>query len=60
MFVLTMIPLFEAKNYEDFAKHIGFKHIKVTTLWPQANGLVESFVQNFGKVIKTASQDEKF
>jgi hypothetical protein len=55
-----MIPLFEAKNYEDFAKHIGFKHIKVTTLWPQANGLVESFVKNLGKVIKTATQDEKF
>jgi hypothetical protein len=36
---------------------MGFIHIKVTPLWPQANGLVESFMKNLGKVIKTALID---
>ena len=37
---------------------MGFKHKKVTPLWPQANGLVESFMKNLGKIIKTAQIDK--
>jgi hypothetical protein len=36
---------------------MGYIHINVTPLWPQANGLVESFMKNLGKVIKTALID---
>ena len=51
-------PAFRSKEFEDFSKHMGFIHIKVTPLWPQANGLVESFMKNLGKVIKTAFIDK--
>jgi hypothetical protein len=50
-------PAFRSKEFADFAQHMGFIHIKVTPLWPQANGLVESFMKNLGKVIKTALID---
>ena len=41
-------PAFRSKEFADFAQHMGFIHIKVTPLWPQANGLVESFMKNLG------------
>jgi hypothetical protein len=36
---------------------MGYIHIKVTPLWPQANGFVESFMKNLGKLINTALID---
>jgi transposase InsO family protein len=50
-------PAFRSKEFTDIAQQLGFKHIKVTPLWPQANGLAESFMKNLGKVIKTAFID---
>jgi len=47
-------PPFNSKEFESFAKHLGFNHHRVTPLWPQANGEAERFMQNLGKSIKTA------
>jgi hypothetical protein len=41
-------PAFRSKELADFAQHMGFIHIKVTPLWPQTNGLVESSMKNLG------------
>ena len=36
---------------------MGFIHRKVTPYWPRANGEVESFMKNLGKVLRTAKLD---
>ncbi len=36
---------------------MGFNHRSITPEWPQANGMAESFMKNFGKVIQTAKID---
>ena len=35
--------------------NLGFKHRKVTPLWPEANGEVERFIKTFGKVLRTTT-----
>lgn len=50
-------PPFQSKEFADFAKRMGFVHRKVTPLWPRANGVVESFMKNLGKVLRTAVID---
>lgn len=47
-------PPFQGELFAKFASEIGFKHRKVTPLWPQANGEVERFMRNIGKVASTA------
>ena len=39
----------------EFAEYLGFKHRKVTSLWPEANGEVERFMKTFGKVLRTTT-----
>ena len=38
---------------------LGFKHRKVTPLWPRANGEVERFVKTLKKCVKAAKSDGK-
>ena len=47
-------PPFQSSAFARFAKMKGFKHQKVTPLWPEANGEAENFMKNLGKVAKTA------
>ena len=53
-------PPFNGHEFAQFANYMGFKHRKVTPLWPEANGEVERFMRTFGKVLRTTkhwSQD---
>ena len=43
----------------DFAGHLGFRHRKITPLWPQANGEVERFMDNMMKAIRTAKIENR-
>ncbi len=45
---------FQGKEFAEFSKEKGFFHRRVTPLWPEANGQVENFMKNIGKVAKTA------
>ena len=45
---------FQGKEFAEFSKEKGFFHRGVTPLWPEANGQVENFMKNIGKVAKTA------
>ena len=44
---------FMSLRFGQFADQWGFKHRKVTPLWPRANGGAESVMPKLGKVIKT-------
>ncbi len=52
-------PPFNSYLFADFAKKWGFKHRKVTPLWPRANGEVERFMKNMGKALQTAKVENK-
>lgn len=45
---------FQSYEFAAFARKWGFKHRRVTPLWPRANGEVESFMKQLGKVIRIA------
>ena len=47
-------PPFQSKEFNDFMKMKGIIHHKVTPLWPQANGLMESFMKPLIKAVRTA------
>jgi len=44
---------FMSDRFGEFADQWGFKHRKVTPLWPRANGSAESVMPKLGKVLKT-------
>ena len=48
-------PPFNGNEFSQFADYLGFKHRKVTPLWPEANGEVERFMRTFGKVLRTST-----
>jgi transposase InsO family protein len=51
-------PPFNSKEFDDFAKYLGFKHRLITPEWPQANGIVESFMKNLVRIVRTAVIDK--
>ena len=48
-------PPFNGHEFAQFADYLGFKHRRVTPLWPEANGEVERFMKTFGKELRTTS-----
>ena len=44
-------PPFNGEEFAKFAQTLGFKHRKVTSLWPKANGEVQRFVKILKKYI---------
>ena len=48
-------PPFNGHEFAQFADYLGFKHRRVTPLWPEANGEVECFMKTFGMVLRTTS-----
>ena len=46
-------PPFNGHEFAQFADYLGFKHRRVTPLWPEANGEVECFMKTFGMVLRT-------
>ena len=51
-------PPFNGRVFKEYALNQGFKHRRVTPLWPRANGLVERFMRNVGKVLRNTTVDE--
>lgn len=47
-------PPFNSNQFAEFANYLGFKHRKITPLWPQANATAERFMRTVGKVIRIA------
>jgi transposase InsO family protein len=47
-------PPFNGHQFEQFASYMGFKHRKITPEWAQANGQVENFMKNLGKVVRSS------
>ena len=47
-------PPFNSREFNDFSKHLGFAHRKVTPYCLRANGEVERFMRKIKKVIKAA------
>ena len=52
-------PPFNSYDFNEFSKHLGFTHRKVTPYWPRANGEVERFMRAVKKVIKAAVMENK-
>ena len=52
-------PPFNRQNFGNFADVLGFKHRKVTPLWPRANGEVERFIKTMKKCVKAAKLEGK-
>ena len=45
--------------FHEFAAEKGFHHRKISPLWPEADGHVEGFMKNLGKVARTAHSQGK-
>ena len=52
-------PPFQGAEFAKFADYMGFKHRRVTPLWPEANGEVENFMRNLKKVCTAAQVEGK-
>ncbi len=48
-------PPFQSYQFADYPANMGFAHRRITPRWPRANGEVESFMKNLGKVLRTAA-----
>jgi transposase InsO family protein len=48
-------PPFSSHEFKQFAIELGFRHRKITPLWPRANAEVERFMKTIKKVIKAAT-----
>ena len=48
-------PPFQSFEFRKFLEYYGVEHRKITTLWPQANGLAENFMKPLNKAIKAAT-----
>ena len=52
-------PAFSSHKFNEFSKHMGFTHRKVTPYWPRANEEAERFMHTVKKVIKAAVMENK-
>ena len=52
-------PPFNGKDFKQFADALGFRHRKITPLWPRSNGEVERFMRTLNKTIQAAKITEQ-
>ena len=52
-------PPFNGHEFAQFATYLGFRHRKITPLWPRANGEAERFMRTIGKVVKGAVIEQR-
>ena len=52
-------PPFNGNDFKEFSQQFGFKHRKVTPVWPEANGEVERFMKTIGKFMRTTKAEQK-
>lgn len=50
-------PPMNSQQFAEFAKNMGFKHRKITPMWPQANAEVERFNKSICKAIRAANTE---
>ena len=48
-------PPFKSTAFDQYSKHMGFKHRKITPGYPQANAEIERFMGTMNKTIRTAT-----
>ena len=47
-------PPFNSKSFQMFATQLGFRHRRITPVWPRANGEAERFMKTLEKAVRTA------
>jgi len=47
-------PPFNSEEFKKFSEYLGFKHQKITPMWPQANAECERLMKSLAKIIRTA------
>lgn len=52
-------PPFNSEELKKYMEHHAILHHRITPLWPQANGEVESFMKPLGKAIRTAKTERR-
>ena len=52
-------PPWNGSEWSSFCQYLGFKHKKITPLWPSANSLAERFMASLNKVLRTARVEGK-
>ena len=52
-------PPFNGSEFKQFAEYLGFKHRKITPLWPKANAESERFMRTIEKTIRAANVENK-
>ena len=52
-------PPFNSSKFAEFAMSLGFKHRKITPLWPRANAEVERFMKTIKSAIRAARVERK-
>lgn len=52
-------PPFNSQDFREFADTSGFRHRKITPLWPEANGEVERFMGTLNKYVRTCAAENQ-
>jgi len=52
-------PPFNSEEFKKFSEYLGFKHQKITPLWPQANAECERLMKSLAKIIRSARIEHK-
>ncbi|XP_048735644.2 uncharacterized protein K02A2.6-like [Ostrea edulis] len=52
-------PPFNGSEFKQFAEYLGFKHRKITPLWPKANAESERFMRTIEKTIRASNVESK-
>lgn len=52
-------PPFQGSEFAEFAAYLGFRHRKITPLWPQANAEAERFMRTIQKAINATHVEQR-
>jgi hypothetical protein len=52
-------PPWNGSEWASFAKYLGFKHRRITPLWPSANSQAERFMSSLNRVLRTSQIEGK-
>ena len=52
-------PPFQGQEFAEFATVCGFRHRRITPLWPEANGTAERFMSTLNKFVHAAVADKQ-
>ena len=52
-------PPFKSHKIKEYIRQRGIHHERITPLWPRRNGIVESFMKNINKSIRTSLIDNR-